>query len=261
MAADDYLADLVAGLPRLIRAGWRPCGFGPPDAPTAVALLRGAPHATDVLLIRPEGPVMAYRAPVTAGLDALRAELVCWAFSGTLGPIVTAVWQARTRYGTGRVMPLACRPPAAAPWAYPMSVPAPGPPPAPTSPLPSTVATPWGGPVSSVPLSGIDPWAAFPGLRRVNELTAVRGWLVQRLATDADRIEIRGLRVWPGGWADALLVRAVADARAVRRDRHGALMWERHGGVDAVLDGLAALPPPPPQESRLSPASSRSGTL
>lgn len=241
MAYDDYLAELVAWLPRLSRTGWRPWGFGPPTEPTAVAMLRGAPHATDVLLIRSEGPVMAYRAPVTEGLDALRAELVCWAFSGTLRPIVTAVQQAHSRYGTLRAMPLACRPPTGLPWAYPMPVFPPGEPSASGAPPPATVPAV----VSSVSLPAADPWAAVPSLCRLSELTAARGWLVQRLATDADLLEVRGVRMWPSGWADALLIRALADAWASRRDRHGDVVWERKGDMDAVLDAVAALPPPP----------------
>ncbi len=257
---DDYLAELVTFLPRLSPTGWRPWGFGPPVAPTAVAVLRRAPHATDVVLIRPEDPVMAYRAPVTAGLDAVRAQIVCWAFSGTLGPVVTAVQQARSRYGAVRAMPLACRPPATPPWPYPMPVPPPGRPSVPDGPASSAAFTASTVPVSSVPLPGTDPWAAFPGLRRLGGLTAA-GWLVQRLTTDADRLEIRGVRVWPGGWADALLIRALTDAAAVRRDSHNAVVWECHGDVDTVVDGLATLlPPPDHREARLSPTSSQPGT-
>lgn len=268
MADNSYLADLVAWLPRLNRSGWRPWGFGPREAPVAVAVLRRALHATDVVLIRPEGPVMAYRAPLTTGLDALRAQLVCWAFSGTLGPVITATHQARSRYGAVRTMPLACRPPTTPPWPYPMPVPPPGHTPATGgTPSPTAAATAssgmpvWSPPVSSVPLPGTDPWATFLGLRRLGELTAA-GWLMQRLTTDADRLEIPGARVWPGGWADALLIRALTDAVAVRRDPHNAVVWQCHGDVDTVMDELAALPPPPPPDHRqasLAPTTPRPG--
>ncbi|GAA4024898.1 hypothetical protein GCM10022247_56660 [Allokutzneria multivorans] len=65
------------------------------------------------------------------------------------------------------------------------------------------------------------------------------GWAFHR--TEA---EVRGVRTWPGGWADALAARYVSDAFAVRVDPDGAIVWRREGGLVDVVYELLMLPAP-----------------
>lgn len=126
MATDDaWLTVLVTRLPDLIAGGWLPWGFGPPDAPSCLAFVRRGDLATDVLVLRPRDAIWAYRAPMTAGPDALRTDLVCWAFNGTLDSVLAAAENARQEHGALYPPPPGCRPPSTAPWAYPVPVLAP----------------------------------------------------------------------------------------------------------------------------------------
>ncbi|PRX48697.1 hypothetical protein B0I33_104515 [Prauserella shujinwangii] len=56
--------------------------------------------------------------------------------------------------------------------------------------------------------------------------------------------ELRGVRAWPTGHADALLVRDATDAAGLRCDANGGVVWQREGGLPEVIDGLLTLPPP-----------------
>lgn len=86
--------------------------------------------------------------------------------------------------------------------------------------------------------------AEFPQLGRLLELREV-GWLFLPLrGGDGELDELRGVRLWPGGYADALRLRYVTDAAAIRCDQAGGLLWQRTGTLADVADGLLALPAP-----------------
>lgn len=86
--------------------------------------------------------------------------------------------------------------------------------------------------------------AEFPQLGRLVELCAA-GWLFLRVRDGAGELtELRGVRLWPGGYADALRLRYVTDATAVRCDHTGGVLWQRSGTLVDVCDGLLSLPAP-----------------
>ncbi|GAB3489116.1 hypothetical protein [Amycolatopsis cihanbeyliensis] len=86
--------------------------------------------------------------------------------------------------------------------------------------------------------------AAYPELRRLMELRDA-GWMfLPHTDPDGELVEVRGVRAWPGtGSADALLVRYVTDAAALRSSADG-VVWQREGGLVEVVDGLLTLPAP-----------------
>lgn len=62
---------------------------------------------------------------------------------------------------------------------------------------------------------------------------------------DHNPTELHGLRLWPGSpIVDALRVRNDTDARAIRMDDEGALLWQRDGDLTGVIGALIELPPP-----------------
>jgi hypothetical protein len=85
--------------------------------------------------------------------------------------------------------------------------------------------------------------AEFPALRRLIDLRDA-GWTFFARAEDGDVVEIRGLRTWPEGYADVIMVRDVDDAAALRGDHHGSTVWQREGSVAELVDCLITLPPP-----------------
>lgn len=86
--------------------------------------------------------------------------------------------------------------------------------------------------------------AAFPQLRGLEELCAA-GWSFLPLrGSDGELVELRGVRAWPGGYADALRLRYLSDAAAIRCDDTGGLLWRREGTLTEIVDGLLALPAP-----------------
>lgn len=93
--------------------------------------------------------------------------------------------------------------------------------------------------------------AEFPQLRRLLQLRAA-GWSFLPIRDDNGELaELRGIRMWPGGYADALRLRYVTDAAAVRFDHTGGLLWQRTGTLTDVTDGLLDLPPDHPGAPRL----------
>jgi hypothetical protein len=88
--------------------------------------------------------------------------------------------------------------------------------------------------------------------RRPDELAALRGlgdlraagWLFVPVTEDGAVVELRGLRTWPHGWMDVLLLRDVSDAAGVRADPGGRIRWRREGSLSEVIDGLLVLPAP-----------------
>jgi len=85
--------------------------------------------------------------------------------------------------------------------------------------------------------------AEFPELRRLMDLRDA-GWVFMTIVNDGEIIEVRGVHTWPEGWADAILVRYVTDAAALRCDDTAGIVWQRDGGLVEVVDALLALPPP-----------------
>jgi len=87
--------------------------------------------------------------------------------------------------------------------------------------------------------------AAYPELRRLIDLRDA-GWeFLPRHDDDGGLVEVRGVRTWPGsGSADALMVRYVTDAAALRCDHAGGVVWQREGTLAEVVDALITLPAP-----------------
>jgi hypothetical protein len=87
---------------------------------------------------------------------------------------------------------------------------------------------------------------AFPELRHLLRLDAA-GWTWMPPSVDeaGHVVEVHGLRLWLGQPdVDALRVRGPGDARALRCDPDGGLLWECEGTLGDVVDGLLHLPPP-----------------
>jgi hypothetical protein len=92
----------------------------------------------------------------------------------------------------------------------------------------------------------LDPGAAlaeFPELRRLVDLLRA-GWQLLPVSSGGELVEVRGVRVWPDQWVDAITMRFTTDAAGLRRDRSGDVVWERAGDLADVVDGLLALPAP-----------------
>jgi hypothetical protein len=86
--------------------------------------------------------------------------------------------------------------------------------------------------------------AAYPELQRLIDLREA-GWRFMPLTEGGELVELRGLRTWSGtGCADALRVRYSTDARGLRVDHTGAVIWQRDGTLGDVVDGLISLPAP-----------------
>lgn len=85
--------------------------------------------------------------------------------------------------------------------------------------------------------------AEFPEIQRLIDLREA-GWMFLPGVENGELTEIRGVRSWPEGWADAIRVRYITDAAALRVDDEGGIVWQREGGLVEVVDGLLTLPPP-----------------
>jgi hypothetical protein len=122
MADDDtFLSPLVSLLPQLVRDHWTAWGYGPPDAPTAVALLRRGLWASEVVVLYADGTASAYRAPETFGAVPLRAEYAHWHVQDhSLDQVLAAVSGGQHEYGAPQRLPADRRPPQTNPWPYPM---------------------------------------------------------------------------------------------------------------------------------------------
>lgn len=85
--------------------------------------------------------------------------------------------------------------------------------------------------------------AEFPELRRLGDMLRV-GWQFLPVSSGGELVEVRGVRVWPDEWVDAITMRFTTDAAGLRRDRSGGVVWERAGDLADVVDGLLTLPAP-----------------
>jgi len=90
---------------------------------------------------------------------------------------------------------------------------------------------------------GDAPFAEFPELKRLIELIRA-GWQFLPVSADGELVEVRGLRVWPDEWVDAMVVRFTTDAAGLRCDRSRGVVWEHRGDLSDVVDGLLSLPAP-----------------
>lgn len=86
--------------------------------------------------------------------------------------------------------------------------------------------------------------AEFPGLRRLIELRDGGGWFFLPVQRNGELTLVSGARRWPGGWSDAIAIRAIDDACGMRCDHRGVEVWRREGGMVDVINALVALPPP-----------------
>lgn len=86
--------------------------------------------------------------------------------------------------------------------------------------------------------------AEFSGLRRLIELRDSGCWLFLPTLCDDETVDVRGVRVWPDGSADAIRVCFTTDAAGVRTDHDGGVVWQLEGGLIEVLDALITLPAP-----------------
>jgi hypothetical protein len=90
-----------------------------------------------------------------------------------------------------------------------------------------------------------DALAAYPELRRLADLLDAGSSFMPIQDRDGELVEVRGVRTWPdSGSADAVMVRYVTDAAALRTDHAGGVLWQREGTLAEVVDGLLALPAP-----------------
>ena len=86
--------------------------------------------------------------------------------------------------------------------------------------------------------------AAFPELRRLVDLRRADWRFTPGTDAEGQLRQINAVRTWPGGYADALLVRYTTDAAGIRCDHAGGVLWQRDGTLAEVVDGLLALPAP-----------------
>lgn len=85
--------------------------------------------------------------------------------------------------------------------------------------------------------------AEFPELAHLVALCQA-GWTLLPTVADNEVTEVHGVRTWSEGWADAIRVRYVTDARGLRMDHTGGITWQKEGTLVEVVDGLISLPPP-----------------
>jgi hypothetical protein len=83
----------------------------------------------------------------------------------------------------------------------------------------------------------------FPELRRLVDLLRA-GWQLLPVSSGGELVEVRGVRMWPDEWLDAITMRFTTDAAGLRRNRFGDVVWEHEGDLTNVVDGLLALPAP-----------------
>jgi hypothetical protein len=71
------------------------------------------------------------------------------------------------------------------------------------------------------------------------------GWKFTPTYVDGDLEQLSGVRTWPGSdWSDGLMVLSPTDAKALRTDPAGGVVWQRTGTVTEVGEALLDLPHP-----------------
>jgi hypothetical protein len=86
-------------------------------------------------------------------------------------------------------------------------------------------------------------FAEFPELSRLLDLRD-GGWIFVPRRVDGEVDRLDAVRTWPDGTADAIMIKYVTDAAALRVDPDGGLVWMREGTLTEVADALLTLPPP-----------------
>jgi hypothetical protein len=89
----------------------------------------------------------------------------------------------------------------------------------------------------------VTPLDQFPELRHVIDLRTA-GWMLLPEVVDGEVVELRGVRVWPRGWVDAIRVHGISDTLGLRCDDAGHVVWQRAGSLADVVVELLALPAP-----------------
>lgn len=94
-----------------------------------------------------------------------------------------------------------------------------------------------------------DVLAEYPEYRELQRLADLRdqgGWHFtgQHNVEGDEATFITGVRGWPDGSADLLVVRNFTEARARRTNQAGGTVWRLEGGLGEVIDGLLELPAP-----------------
>jgi hypothetical protein len=76
-------------------------------------------------------------------------------------------------------------------------------------------------------------------LQRLTDLHDAGGWhfTIQKMI-------ITGVRPWPDGSADLLVLHNFTAAHARRTNPIGGVVWRREGSLEEIADGLLALPAP-----------------
>lgn len=93
-----------------------------------------------------------------------------------------------------------------------------------------------------------DSLTRYPQLRCLVTLRD-QGWLFIPVTADGVLDQLRAVRTWPSGWAEALKVNSLTDAMAVRTNPDGRITWARDGGLIDVVTALSELPAPEPARS------------
>lgn len=87
--------------------------------------------------------------------------------------------------------------------------------------------------------------AEFPELQRLIDLRDGGGWQFLIATNEQNHVtEVRAVRTYPAGYADALMVRSTDDAAALRGDHTGGVVWTQEGSLAEVVDELIVLPAP-----------------
>jgi hypothetical protein len=83
-------------------------------------------------------------------------------------------------------------------------------------------------------------------VQRLAELGARGDWrfAVQHEVEGEQAPSITGIRAWPDGSADLLVVRDYTVAQARRTNPAGGIVWRHEAGLGEVVDGLLELAPP-----------------
>jgi hypothetical protein len=92
-------------------------------------------------------------------------------------------------------------------------------------------------------ISEADAIRAYPELDALRTIRAA-GWRFRlRLDESGELVGIDGWRDWPGGWRDAIGIKASTDACAIRMFG-GELVWDVAGTLTDVVAELLVLPAP-----------------
>lgn len=87
-------------------------------------------------------------------------------------------------------------------------------------------------------------------MAEINPLSALAalmhaGWKFTPTIADGAVTQLNGVRTWSDSdWSDGLMVLSPTDAKALRTDPEGGVVWQRTGTLAEVGDALLELPHP-----------------